>query len=146
MPRLQRDPSVVWLILPTETPPLEVKRYSFTFEYRPSYLYANLNVDAVTLETAMAYVYEMVNELRRSEVKKLLCVRNTTDVLPRKDYELLFKLCVSRLPGDVKFALVDRSSQSEIIRTGIDKEQTNGHPLIGGFKSIGEAESWLLDG
>ena len=123
---------------------MESKRYSLTFEYRPSYLHARLKVDVITLEIAVAYINELISELRSSGAKKVVFERQTPAVLSRKDYATIVTIFTTLLPKDVSFAVVDRSPQPATVREVILAETENRHPHICAFESVEEAENWLM--
>ena len=121
------------------------KHYTLTFEYRPEYLYARVGVDVITLEIGVAYINELISELRRSGVKKVLFLRETPAVLSKKDYTVLVNVFTNMLPDDVRFAVVDHSPQPRLISDVIRSETESRRRLIRPFDSIEDAEQWLLD-
>ena len=122
---------------------MEKHSYSFTFEYRPGYLHGEVEVDQITLEIGVAYINELVTEVRKSGVDRVLFVRRTTCVLPRKDYAMLVNVFLNILPEDVRFAVVDRSPQPEMVKDVIAAETRIRHGTIRAFESIESQEVYF---
>jgi hypothetical protein len=123
---------------------MEQKLYTFTFEYRPEYLHAEVDVGEITFAIGIAYINELVSEVRKSGVDKVLFVRHTTSVLSRKDYTMLVNVFLNILPADVRFAVVDQSPQPELISDVITSETIIRKGSIRAFGTVEEAERWLL--
>lgn len=124
---------------------MESKRYNLTFEYQPEYLHAQIEVDVITLEIGIAYINELITELRRSEAKKVVWVRQTPAIIAPKDYAILVNIFTTLLPKDVRFAVVDRSPQPQKVRDVILRETGTLHEHINAFETIEEAKKWLLE-
>jgi hypothetical protein len=123
---------------------MESKRYILTFEYRPEYLHAAVDVDLITLEIGLAYINELFTELRRSEATKVLFVRRTPAVISRGDYATLVNIAMNLLPAEVRLAVVDQSPQQKLIHEVIRNESKRRQANLLPFDSIKEAEKWLL--
>ena len=120
-------------------------RYSLTFEYRPDYLRANLCAELIDFEIAIAYINELIEELRRSAAKRVLFRRETPTVLARGDYSLIVNMIANQLPNDVCFAVVDRSPAPYLVNDVIRDKRAHDRPNINAFDSVEEAEAWLLE-
>ena len=119
-------------------------KYSLTFEYRPEYLHAELEADIINLDIAIAYINELISELRSSAAKRVLFQRKTPTVLARTDYSMIVNIIANQLPKDVSFAVVDRSPTPYLVQNVIRDQREGDHPNINAFDSVYEAEAWLI--
>ena len=120
-------------------------RYSLTFEYRPEYLLAQLEAEQINLNIAIAYINELIAELRKTSAKRVLFRRETPTVIARGDYSLIVNIIANQLPQDVSFAVVDRSPSPYMVKDVIRSEREHDRPNINAFDTLEEAEAWLLE-
>ena len=62
----------------------------------------------------------------------------------RLQYAMIASVIVNMLPGDVQFALVDRSPSHAVVKECILDERKRKHRNISAFDTFEEAEAWLL--
>ena len=72
--------------------------YRLSFEHPDRYILAKLDADLINLGTAVVFVNDLVGEVRRAGLRKVLIVRETPVVLPREQDELVAKLIANLLP------------------------------------------------
>ena len=121
---------------------MDPEPYRLSFELRDNHILARLEAGLVNLGIAVAFINDLVGEVRRRGVRKVLLVRKLPEPLPPNDDELIANIIANLLPPDAVFAVVDEPPEPagpdpvEIVKAY--------RPNIVAFGSLDAAENWLL--
>lgn len=118
--------------------------YDLTIEGRPTYLYACLQAEFISLEIAVQYINELMAHLRTTGYDRVLFVRDTPSAMSKTHYAIVASVIANMLPQHIKFAVVDRSPSHAVIKGTLLQEREEKHRNINAFDSFDEAEEWLL--
>jgi hypothetical protein len=121
------------------------KPYKLTFTEHPLYLYAELKGETISVQIIRDYVGEIVAECDATGKHRILLYRDIPAILSGVDVFHTVSESLAALRGK-KLALVN---PHESIGPGVDFGMTVGQNRGGNyrsFKTVEEAEAWLLKG
>ena len=121
------------------------KPYLLTFREHPEYLYASLTGETISADIIRDYISEIVAKSDETGKRRILFYRDIPAVLSEVQTFYTVSESLEALRGKT-LALVN---PHENIETAVDFGVTVGQNRGGNyrsFKTIGEAEAWLLKG
>ncbi len=124
---------------------MAAEEYKLIFDDRGEYLHVTLEAkDAITLETAVSYLNELMARLRESGHNKLLLVRETPMLLSEGQFSILSAVLVNLLPPNTRFALVDLSPCFQMLTKVLARTAPQRDREVTVFNDLATAQEWLL--
>jgi hypothetical protein len=120
------------------------KPYQLTFEQRPQYLYAHIHTDAITMQSEIEYLEDLVQHCHAVQCRRILLKRDIPTMLSTTDLYFATAHFASIISG-LRVAVVNPHAVNDKGSMFAEVVGRNRGALIKMFKDEAEAEQWLLE-
>ncbi|MFT3746166.1 MAG: hypothetical protein QM785_17985 [Pyrinomonadaceae bacterium] len=120
------------------------KTFELTLERRSKYIYAHVVSPVITPEIALEYLGEAIEACKHANLKRLLVFREIPAILA-DGVVFQTSMRVIEMLGKIKMAVVNPYLELEEDMTFAQNVTTNRGAAHNIFRTVDEAEKWLLD-
>ena len=120
------------------------KPYDLTVEQRPEYLYARIQTDAITMQTEIEYLEDLVKHCDAVQCKRIMLRRDIPVMLSTTDLYFATTRFAEIIPG-LRVAIVNPHAGNDPGAKFAEVVGRNRGALLRLFKDEDEAERWLLE-
>ena len=120
------------------------KPYSLSFDEKPKYLYAHIKSDGFTVEVAVDYLREVINECRELQYTRIMIERDVAIMLPAAKNTFVAEQLATMDVEGLRIAVVDpRPENRELNRFSAAASRGLGIK-VRAYSNIPDARRWLL--
>ena len=120
------------------------KPYSLSFDEKPKYLYAHIRSDRFSVEVAIDYLREVINECRELQYTRIMIERDVSIMLPAAKNTFVAEQLATMDVEGLRIAVVDpRTENRELNRFSAAASRGLGIK-VRAYSNIPDARRWLL--
>ena len=120
------------------------KQYSLAYDEKPKYLYAHIKSDGFTVEVAVDYLREVINECRELQYTRIMIERDVAIMLPAAKNTFVAEQLAKMDVEGLRIAVVDpRPENRELNRFSAAASRGLGIK-VRAYSNIPDARRWLL--
>lgn len=120
------------------------KPYSLSFDEKPQYLFVRVKCESFTIEIALEYLREVINECRELQYTRIMIERDVSIMLPAGKSTFVAEQLATMDVDGLRIAVVDpRPENRELNRFSAAASRGLGIK-VRAYSNIPDARRWLL--